>query len=191
MKIIFASNNHNKVIEIRQLLPTHFEILTLNNIGCTVDIPETATTIEGNAILKANYVGENYGMDCFADDSGLEIDALNGLPGVISARYAGQHRNSEDNIAKVLHEMENCSNRSAQFKTVIALNLNREQYLFTGTIRGEITREPRGTGGFGYDSIFIPEGYTTTFAEMPMSEKSAISHRGIAVSQLVNMLSGN
>ncbi len=188
MKLVFASNNHNKVIEIRQVLPPEFEILTLHDIGCTEDIPETAHTIEGNAILKANYVTQNYGLDCFADDSGLEIDALNGEPGVISARYAGEQRDSDDNIQKVLDNLYGIENRAAQFKTVIALNSGGNQYLFTGVIRGDITATRSGTGGFGYDPIFKPQGYSKTFAEISLAEKALISHRGMAIAQLVDFL---
>lgn len=188
MKLVFASNNHNKVIEIRQVLPPEFEILTLHDIGCTEDIPETAHTIEGNAILKANYVTQNYGLDCFADDSGLEIDALNGEPGVISARYAGEQRNSDDNIQKVLDNLCGIENRAAQFKTVIALNSGGNQHLFTGVIRGDITATRSGTGGFGYDPIFKPQGYSKTFAEISLAEKALISHRGMAIAQLVDFL---
>lgn len=188
MKIVFASNNHNKVTEIRQILPTEIEILTLDDIGCTEEIPETAETIEGNALIKANYITQHYNLDCFADDSGLEVDALNGEPGVYSARYAGEHKNSDDNMSKLLNALQNSTNRNAQFKTVIALNIAGEQHLFTGIIKGEITRERSGSGGFGYDPIFQPVGYSKTFAEIPLSEKSTISHRGKAVAQLVEFL---
>lgn len=188
MKIVFASNNHNKVTEIRQILPTEIKILTLDDIGCTEEIPETAETIEGNALIKANYITQHYNLDCFADDSGLEVDALNGEPGVYSARYAGEHKNSDDNMSKLLNALQNSTNRNAQFKTVIALNIAGEQHLFTGIIKGEITRERSGSGGFGYDPIFQPQGYSKTFAEIPLSEKSTISHRGKAVAQLVEFL---
>lgn len=188
MKIVFASNNHNKVTEIRRILPTEIEILTLDDIGCTEEIPETAETIEGNALIKANYITQHYNLDCFADDSGLEVDALNGEPGVYSARYAGEHKNSDDNMSKLLNALQNSTNRNAQFKTVIALNIAGEQHLFTGIIKGEITRERSGSGGFGYDPIFQPQGYSKTFAEIPLSEKSTISHRGKAVAQLVEFL---
>ncbi len=188
MKLVFASNNANKVVEIRQVLPDDIEVLTLADIGCDEDIPETAATIEGNALLKANYVTQNYGLDCFADDSGLEVDALNGAPGVYSARYAGKHKNSEDNISKLLQEMEGITNRTAQFKTVIALNRNGEQHFFTGIIRGEITTKRMGTDGFGYDPVFKPVGYDLTFAEIPLAEKSRISHRGRAIAALVDYL---
>ncbi|WP_313806443.1 non-canonical purine NTP diphosphatase [Flavobacterium sp.] len=188
LQLVFASNNKNKIKEIQQLVPSDIRILSLEDIGCDVDIPETAETIEGNAILKANYVTKNYGYPCFADDSGLEVDALNGEPGVYSARYAGLQRNDDDNMIKVLTNLQNQSNRKANFKTVIALNLNGEQHLFTGIINGEIIHEKRGTNGFGYDPIFVAEGYHKTFAELSMEEKSAISHRGKAVKQLISYL---
>lgn len=188
MKLVFASNNQNKIIEIQAILPANIELLSLEKIGCFVDIPETSDTIEGNAILKADYVKQNYGYDCFADDSGLEIAALNGEPGVYSARYAGPQRNSEDNMDKVLGQLQQQTNRYAQFKTVIALNLNGEQHLFTGTIKGEITLKRSGNQGFGYDPIFRPDGYQKTFAEFSLEEKAQISHRGLAVKQLVDFL---
>ncbi|WP_347065564.1 non-canonical purine NTP diphosphatase [Flavobacterium sp. WV_118_3] len=188
MKLVFASNNPNKIKEIQQLLPDSIQVLSLRDINCDTDIPETADTIEGNAILKANYVTEHYGYNCFADDSGLEVDALNGAPGVISARYAGDHKNDNDNIDKLLSELETENNRKANFKTVIALNLNGTQQLFTGIIHGTIIRERKGTNGFGYDPVFVPENDSRTFAELEMNEKSVISHRGKAVKQLVAFL---
>lgn len=188
LQLVFASNNNNKIKEIQQLVPTDIQILSLKDIGCEADIPETADTIEGNAILKANYVTEHYGYPCFADDSGLEIDALNGAPGVYSARYAGSQRNDDDNMNKVLEKLQNETNRKANFKTVIALNMNGEQHLFTGIINGEIIHEKRGTKGFGYDPVFVADGYQKTFAELTMEEKSTISHRGKAVKQLVSFL---
>lgn len=188
MKIVFASNNQNKIKEIQLLIGDQFEILSLKDINCDVDIPETASTIEGNAILKANYVTKNYGYPCFADDSGLEVDYLNGAPGVHSARYAGEEKDDNKNMEKLLVELSNRTNRKANFKTVIALNINNKQHLFTGIINGEIINDRRGTQGFGYDPIFIPKGYTTTFAEMSMEEKSTISHRGKAVKQLIEFL---
>ena len=188
MKLVFASNNRNKIKEIQQLLPDSIQILSLSDINCDVDIPETADSIEGNAILKANYVTEHYGYNCFADDSGLEVDALNGAPGVISARYAGAHKNDNDNIDKLLSEMSGQNNRNANFKTVIALNLDGTQHLFTGIINGTIIQERRGENGFGYDPVFIAEQDTRTFAELEMEEKSSISHRGKAVKQLVDFL---
>jgi XTP/dITP diphosphohydrolase len=188
MQLVFASNNKNKIKEIQQLLPDTIEILSLESIGCNEEIPETADTIEGNAILKANYVTEKYGYDCFADDTGLEIEALNGEPGVYSARYAGDHKNSEDNITKVLNALVNSNNRKAHFKTVIALNIKGEQQLFTGIAKGKITTEKSGNQGFGYDPIFQPEGYQETFADLSLEIKNQISHRGKATQMLIDYL---
>lgn len=188
MQLVFASNNKNKIKEIQQLLPDTIEILSLESIGCNEEIPETADTIEGNAILKANYVTEKYGYDCFADDTGLEIEALNGEPGVYSARYAGDHKNSEDNMTKVLNALANSNNRKAHFKTVIALNIKGEQQLFTGIAKGKITTEKSGNQGFGYDPIFQPEGYQETFADLSLEIKNQISHRGKATQMLIDYL---
>ncbi|WP_396168772.1 non-canonical purine NTP diphosphatase [Flavobacterium sp.] len=188
MKLVFASNNANKIKEIQQLIPASIEIVSLQDIGCNDDIPETAATIEGNAILKANYVTEKYGLNCFADDSGLEVEALNGAPGVYSARYAGEPKNDENNMDKLILALKDESNKKANFKTVICLNLNGVQQLFTGIINGTITDTKVGDNGFGYDPIFIADGLTKTFAELTMQEKSTISHRGIAVKQLVALL---
>ena len=188
MKLVFASNNKNKIQEIQALVPNIIQIVSLEEIGCTEDIPETADTIEGNAILKANYVTEKYGFDCFADDTGLEVDALNGAPGVYSARYAGEQKDANDNMDKLLSELKDESNRKANFKTVIALNLNGKQNLFTGIINGKIIEEKIGTNGFGYDPIFVADGFDKTFAELSMEEKSTISHRGIAVKELILFL---
>jgi XTP/dITP diphosphohydrolase len=188
MKLVFASNNLNKIKEIQLLLPNYIQILNLEDIGCFEEIPETADTIEGNAILKANYVKEKFGYNCFADDTGLEVEALNGEPGVYSARYAGEEKDANDNMDKLLLNLQDKSNRSAQFKTVIALNLNGNQTLFTGIIKGKIIKEKMGTNGFGYDPIFIADGYSKTFAELTIEEKSGISHRGLAVRQLVDFL---
>ena len=188
MKLVFASNNKNKIQEIQALVSNSIQILSLEEIGCTEDIPETADTIEGNAILKANYVTEKYGYDCFADDTGLEVYALNGAPGVYSARYAGEQKDANDNMDKLLDELKDKSNRKANFKTVIALNLNGKQNLFTGIINGKIIDEKIGTNGFGYDPIFVADGYNKTFAELTMEEKSIISHRGIAVKELILFL---
>lgn len=189
MQLVFASNNKNKIQEIQALVPSDFHILSLDDIGCTEEIPETADTIEGNAILKANYVTHNYGYPCFADDTGLEVEALNGAPGVYSARYAGEQKSAEDNMNKLLHELHQVSNRKANFKTIICLNINGSQHLFTGIINGEITTEKIGANGFGYDPIFIADGTNKTFAELSMQEKASISHRGIAVAQLLAFLS--
>jgi XTP/dITP diphosphohydrolase len=190
MQLVFASNNANKIKEVQLLLPDNIQILSLLDIGCTEEIPETADTIEGNAILKANYVTSNYGYNCFADDSGLEVDFLDGKPGVHSARYAGEQKNDEANMDKLLSVLKNGNNRKANFKTVIALNLNQKQHLFTGIINGNITHQKIGNQGFGYDPIFIPDGFTKTFAEMEPIEKAKISHRGIAVLQLIDFLFG-
>ena len=189
MKLVLASNNKNKIAEIQQQVGSQFEIVSLEDIGCFVDIPETAETIEGNAILKANYVTENFGLPCFADDTGLEIESINNEPGVYSARYAGEQKNAEDNMDLVLQKLATETNRNAQFKTIIALNINDQQHLFEGTVKGEITTEKSGNKGFGYDPIFQPEGFSTTFAEMSLEQKSEISHRGIAVQKLIKFLS--
>lgn len=191
MKIVFASNNPNKILELQSMLPETISILSLESIGCFEDIPETADTIEGNAILKANYVTQNYGYDCFADDTGLEVLALDGEPGVFSARYAGEQRNADDNMDKLLNALSNQNDRSAQFKTVIALNLNGKQHLFTGIARGEITLEKIGNQGFGYDPIFKPEEYDETFAQLSLEVKNKISHRGKATQQLIDFLKLN
>ena len=188
MKIVFASNNKNKIQEIQSMLPENIQIVSLESIGCFEEIPETANTIEGNAILKANYITQKYGFDCFADDTGLEVDSLNGQPGVYSARYAGEQRNADDNMNKLLKELSDKSNRNAQFKTVIALNFQGKQHLFTGIASGEITLEKKGTGGFGYDPLFKPNGYEKTFAELSLEIKNEISHRGKASKLLLEFL---
>ena len=188
MQLVFASNNKNKIQEIQSILPESIKILSLSDIGCNEDIPETADTIEGNAILKANYVTQKYGYDCFADDTGLEVEMLNGEPGVFSARYAGEQRNDNDNMDKLLAELDNKTNRNAQFKTVICLNVNSEQHLFTGIAKGEITKEKLGNQGFGYDPVFQPEGYQHTFAQISLEEKANISHRGKATRALIAFL---
>ena len=188
MQLVFASNNKNKIKEIQLLVPQSIKVLSLEDIGCFEEIPETEDTIEGNAIQKANYVTEKYGYNCFADDTGLEVEALNGEPGVYSARYAGEQKDATDNMDKLLNNLKGISNRNAQFKTVIALNLNGNQFLFTGIIKGKIIEEKIGSNGFGYDPIFVAEGYSQTFAELTIGEKSVISHRGLAVKQLVDFL---
>lgn len=188
MKIIFASNNKNKVQEIQNQVPKSIQIVTLEEIGCTEDIAETGTTLEENAIIKANYVTKKYGLPCFADDTGLEIDALNGEPGVFSARYAGEEKNADKNMDLVLQKLGTLTNRKAQFKTVIALNINNEQHLFTGVVEGDIRDEKTGTNGFGYDPIFEPENLGKTFAEMTIDEKNKLSHRGRAVEKLIEFL---
>jgi XTP/dITP diphosphohydrolase len=189
MQLVFASNNKNKIKEIQALVSDTIQIISLEDIGCAEDIPETAETIEGNAIMKANYVTSNYGYDCFADDTGLEVEVLNEAPGVYSARYAGEQKDVNDNMDKLLSELKDKTNRNANFKTVICLNLNGTQQLFTGIINGKIIDEKIGTNGFGYDPIFIAEGHDKTFAELTLEEKAHISHRGIAVAQLIAFLS--
>ena len=188
MKLVFASNNKNKIKEIQSILNGSIQILSLEEIGCHEEIPETADTIEGNAILKANYVTEKYGYDCFADDTGLEVATLNGEPGVYSARYAGEQKNADDNMDKLLKLLIDKEDRSAQFKTVIALNLNGEQHLFTGLAKGNITLYKTGNHGFGYDPIFKPENYDETFAELSSDTKNKISHRAKATQQLIDYL---
>lgn len=187
IKLVFATNNENKLAEVKAML-TNFEIVSLKDIGCFEDIPETATTLEGNAILKANYITEKYGLNCFADDTGLEVEALNMAPGVFSARYAGDGRSSEANMQKILSELKNKENRKAQFRTAVALNLNGKQHLFEGICKGEILKSKTGSSGFGYDPIFKPEGFEQSFAEMSMDEKGKISHRGLAIQKLVHFL---
>jgi XTP/dITP diphosphohydrolase len=188
MQLVFASNNKNKIQEIQSILNGSIQLLSLEEIGCQEEIPETADTIEGNAILKANYVTEKYGYDCFADDTGLEVQALNGEPGVYSARYAGEQRNSDDNMNKLLDGLSDKEDRSAQFKTVIALNIKGEQHLFTGIAKGDIVLEKTGNHGFGYDPIFKPENYDETFAELSSDIKNKISHRAKATKQLIDFL---
>lgn len=187
-ELVFATHNPHKLEEIRALMPENIKLLSLNDIGCFDDIPETADTIDGNAIQKAEYVKNRLGYDCFADDTGLEVKALNGAPGVHSARYAGDAKNSEANIDKLLKEMEGIKDRTARFKTVIALNFNDHELLFTGICSGEITTERRGDNGFGYDAVFQPNGFNKTFAEMQMHEKSDLSHRGKAMAELLDYL---
>ncbi|WP_299107393.1 non-canonical purine NTP diphosphatase [uncultured Winogradskyella sp.] len=188
MQLVFATNNLNKLKEVQAIVPPHIKLLSLKDIACTEDIPETQATIEGNAIQKAEYLKAHYGYDCFADDTGLEVEAINGEPGVYSARYAGPQRNAEDNTNKLLTELKNKPNRNAQFKTVIALHLNGKLHTFTGICKGEITEEKHGEGGFGYDPVFKAEGCEKTFAEISLEEKNTIGHRGKAVTQLVDFL---
>lgn len=190
-KLVFATHNMNKVGEVIRFLPPDFDISSLNDIGCHEDIPETQNTIEGNAIQKAEYVYNKYGLDCFADDTGLVVESLNGQPGVLSARYAGSEKNPEANIQKLLHELEGQDNRSAHFKTVIALNMEGKIHKFTGICQGAITLKRQGTEGFGYDPVFIPTGYSKSFAEMTLMEKNDIGHRGKAVKKLIEYLTSN
>lgn len=188
MKLVFATNNEHKLNEIKEMLGNRFQLVSLSDIGCTEDIPETRNTLEGNASQKAHYLFEKFGLNCFADDTGLEVEALNMAPGVYSARYAGPQRNAIDNINKLLSELEIINNRKARFRTVISLIINGKESLFEGIVDGEIIREPVGKLGFGYDPIFQPEGYTITFAEMELSLKNEISHRGRAFQKLINYL---
>ncbi|MDO9593929.1 MAG: non-canonical purine NTP diphosphatase [Lutibacter sp.] len=187
LKLVFATNNKHKLEEVQAML-TNFEIVSLADIHCFEDIPETADTLEGNAILKANFITEKFGLDCFADDTGLEVAALNNEPGVYSARYAGENNNAEANMNKLLKNLENNPNRKAQFKTAIALNIQGKQFIFEGICEGTILTEKRGKSGFGYDPIFMPDGFNTSFAEMDMNEKGNISHRGKAIEKLVTFL---
>jgi len=186
-KLVFATNNQHKTEEIRLALAGEYEVLNLNDIGCNVDIPETANTFEGNASLKSKYVVANFNLDCFADDSGLEVEALNNEPGVFSARYGGT-RDSLENMRLVLQKLEGQHNRKARFKTVISLMLNGVNHIFEGTIEGKITHNLTGSKGFGYDPIFQPDGYSITFAEMDMAEKNKISHRAIALKKMIEFL---
>ena len=188
-KFVFATNNAHKLEEVTAILGDKIELLSMKDIHCHADIPETADTLEGNALLKARYIFENYNMDCFADDTGLEVEALNGAPGVYSARYAGDAHNSEANMRKLLQDMEGIENRKAKFRTVFALIINGKEHLFEGIVKGEITKHRCGSSGFGYDPVFIPEGYTQTYAEMGNTLKNKISHRALATNKLCNFLS--
>nr|WP_321222384.1 non-canonical purine NTP diphosphatase [uncultured Psychroserpens sp.] len=188
MKLVFATNNPNKIKEVQSLIPKHIKLLSLKDIGCFEDVPETQLTIKGNAIQKADYIKEHYGFDCFADDTGLEVAALNNEPGVFSARYAGEQRDANDNMNLLLSNLLNKPNRNAQFKTVIALHLNDKLETFTGICKGEITTQKYGDDGFGYDPIFKASGYNQTFAEISLDKKNQIGHRGKAVRLLVEHL---
>ena len=193
MKIVFATNNQHKLAEVRQILGEHFDVVGLNDIGCHEDIPETADTLEGNALQKAHYVKEHYGLDCFADDTGLEVAALDGAPGVHSARYAelfgkGDTHDSDANMNLLLNNLEEKTDRSARFRTVIALIYKGQEYLFEGICPGKILHERHGSEGFGYDPIFQPTGFDQSFAQMSAEEKNAISHRGRATQKLAEFL---
>ena len=187
-KLVFATNNLHKLEEVRAIVGDCRKIVSLDAIGCREDIPETAPTLEGNALLKARFVNEQYECDCFADDTGLEVKALNNAPGVYSARYAGESKDPAANRKKLLRELDDKTDRSARFRTIIALIQKEEEYLFEGVVEGEIIREERGTGGFGYDSLFVPRGYTKTFAELGTEIKNTVSHRAEAVNQLKHFL---
>lgn len=188
MKLVFATNNKHKFTEVKDLITSNILLLSLSDIGCTTDLPETQNTLEGNASQKANYVYEHFGYDCFADDTGLEIEALGGEPGVFSARYAGEKKDAEANMNKVLDRMKNVNDRNASFRTVIALNINNNVNLFEGNVEGSILTSHKGNQGFGYDPIFQPKGYNLSFAEMTLTEKNKISHRRRAFDALVNYL---
>ena len=189
MKLVFATNNAHKLEEIKEMLGSQHEIVSLKEIQCHEDIPEEQDTLEGNALQKARYIHEKYGLDCFADDTGLEIKALNNAPGVYSARYAGgKGHDAQANMLKLLHELEGKENRKAQFRTAISLILDGKNYLFEGIIKGEIIKEKRGESGFGYDPVFQPEGYDKTFAELGNDIKNKISHRALAIQKLCEFL---
>mgnify|MGYP000146922124 CR=1 FL=1 len=189
-KIVFATNNAHKLREIREIMGAEWEVLSLSDIGCHVDIPETADTLAGNAEIKARYIKDHYGYDCFADDTGLLVDALNGAPGVYSARYAGPGHDSAANMALLLKKLDGVTDRKAHFSTVICLILGDSTYFFEGRIDGAITEAPSGVAGFGYDPVFLPEGSEITFAEMTDDAKNAISHRGRATRKLIAFLNG-
>lgn len=189
MELVFATNNRHKLDELRRIAGEDFTVRSLAEIGCADDIPETADTLEGNALQKARYIHEKYGCDCFADDTGLEVEALGGEPGVRSARYAGEGHDSKANMAKLLENMSGKENRKARFRTVIALIVAGREYLFDGTVEGEILREPHGEEGFGYDPLFRPLGWDKTFAQASPEEKNAVSHRGRATRKLIEFLS--
>ncbi len=188
MKLVFATHNQHKLKEVQKLLPRQITLLSLEDIGCLKEIPENGATLEENALAKANYVYKRYALPCFADDTGLLVEALGGAPGVYSARYAGVHKNTDDNVKKLLVELENKTDRSAQFKTVIALIMDNQTTLFTGSIMGSIIGEKRGTAGFGYDPVFRPTGFDKTFAELPLEVKNEIGHRGKAMRALISFL---
>jgi XTP/dITP diphosphohydrolase len=191
MKLVFATNNEHKLNELQRMLDSRFQLVSLAEIGCSEDIPETKETLEGNASQKARYIYEKFGLNCFADDTGLEVEALNMAPGVYSARYAGPQRSSVDNMQKLLFELDKINNRNARFRTVISLIINGDETLFEGTVEGKILEEPKGNQGFGYDPVFQPNGLSVSFAEMDLTEKNKISHRGMAVNKLINYLNSS
>ncbi|MGJ8745851.1 non-canonical purine NTP diphosphatase [Polaribacter sp.] len=188
MKLVFATNNLNKLKEVQKMLPNSIELLSLKDINCFDEIDETETTLEGNAKLKADYITTKFGFNCFADDTGLEVESLNGKPGVYSARFAGEPANSENNMQKLLIDLKEKTNRKAQFRTAVALNINDDKFLFEGICKGNILKEKNGEKGFGYDPVFKPVGFDQSFAEMTSEEKNSISHRGIAIQKLVTFL---
>jgi XTP/dITP diphosphohydrolase len=189
INLIFATSNQNKVLEIQKILPKKFNIKSLKDLNYFEDVPENETTIEGNAIFKAKYIYEKFNINVFADDTGLEVEALNGEPGVHSARYAGTTRNSEKNIKKLLKNLKNIKNRNARFKTVIALIINNKLHIFSGIVEGYILDSPKGNNGFGYDPIFCPNGFDKSFAELTLKEKNLISHRSFAMKKLIDFIS--
>ncbi|KGL63789.1 non-canonical purine NTP diphosphatase [Polaribacter sp. Hel1_85] len=191
MKLVFATNNLNKLKEVQEMLPNSIQLLSLKDILCFDEIEETKTTLEGNAQLKADYITKKFGFNCFADDTGLEVESLNGKPGVYSARFAGEPANSENNMQKLLVDLQHKTNRKAQFRTAVALNINEDKFLFEGICKGEVLTKKHGEKGFGYDPIFKPEGFNQSFAEMSTEEKNTISHRGIAIQKLVAFLEKN
>ena len=191
MKLVFATNNRHKLDEVRAIVGDRVEVLSLNDVECYDEIPETADTLQGNALIKARYIYEKYGVDCFADDTGLEVEALNGAPGVYSARYAGEECDSEANMRKLLENLTGKTNRNAQFRTVIALIINGEEMLFNGIVKGTIATEKKGDSGFGYDPVFVPEGYSESFAQMSGEMKNSMSHRFRATRQLADFLKEN
>jgi XTP/dITP diphosphohydrolase len=188
MQLVFATGNRNKVAEIQKLIGNKIKLLGLKDINCAADLPETSDSFKGNALQKAQYISDHYSLDCFADDSGLEVEALNGAPGVDSAYYAGPQKNDADNLQKLLNDLSGTPNRKACFRTVIALILEGKAYFFEGLISGKITLQPFGNGGFGYDPVFMPDGFDKTFAQMTMEEKNQISHRAIATQKLIQFL---
>lgn len=191
MKLVFATHNDHKLKEVQQLLPKNIQLLSLKDIDCFDEIPETGDTLEENAKIKADHITQTYGLNCFSDDTGLLVDALNGAPGVYSARYAGGQKDTSDNMQKLLNELNGKNNRKAHFKTVVHLNLNGEVHAFEGTVEGVITDKEQGKGGFGYDPIFKPNGFDKTFGELPSDVKNSISHRGRAIRKLVEFLKKN
>ena len=191
MKLVFATNNKHKLQEVRDIVGDRVEVLSLADIGCYDDIPETADTLQGNALIKARHIYEKYGFDCFADDTGLEVEALDGAPGVYSARYAGEECDSEANMRKLLENLTGKTNRNAQFRTVIALIINGEEMLFNGIVKGSIATEKKGDSGFGYDPVFVPEGHSASFAQMSSEMKNSMSHRFRATQQLSDYLKEN
>lgn len=187
-KLIFSTNNEHKLEEVRAKIGKYYQVLSLKDLGDDTDVPETGETLEENALIKANYLWNTYGYNCIADDTGLEVEALDNAPGVYSARYAGEHKSSEDNVKKLLQELQGLENRNARFRTVIALILGGKKYLFEGKVEGVITESPKGTSGFGYDPVFQPNGYDKTFAELTLEDKNQISHRAKAIEELILFL---